>query len=82
MNDGTWIIMLAIFLLPVVVAIAVYADARSLQSQGVPISPLLWAIFAVTPPFIGMVIYAVMRRTKWKPPQAGDSVPHNEPDKQ
>jgi hypothetical protein len=66
MNDGTWMIMLPIYLFVIACPISVYLDARSLQRRGAKITPLLWAVFVLLPPFIGIIIYAALRKTKWK----------------
>ncbi len=72
MNDGTWIIMLPIYLFAIACPVAVYLDARSLRRRGAKITPLLWTVFVMLPPFIGIIIYAVLRQTKWKPQMSAE----------
>ncbi len=66
MNDGTWKIMLPVMLFALTAPVAVWLDARKLRQSGAILSPIIWAVFVMLPPFVGIIIYASLRRGRWQ----------------
>ncbi len=66
MNDGTWMIMVPIFAFAIALPITTFRDAVKLRRAGAALNPWLWAVFVAMPPFLGILVYAVLRKTVWE----------------